>query len=155
MSECHLSPASDVYPNFRRHYREGRESKVLSKLDLAKGFYQVVMEDKSIELTTFVSPYGKYQFRRMPFGLKNAPATFQALMERVLDQCRMLLSIYSYCHAYFCSSASRCAVYRKYGSKFCIVLLGSTTVQILEPLLRFYSKLWHKIGSRVEISEPQ
>ena len=28
-------------------------------------------------------------------------------------------------------------------------------VQILEPLLRFYSKLWHKIGSRVEISEPQ
>ena len=67
----------------------------------------------------------------------------------------ILLSIYSYCHAHFCSSASRCAVYRKYGSKFCIVLLGSTTVQILEPLLRFYSKLWHKIGSRVEISEPQ
>ena len=70
------------------------ESKVLSKLDLAKGFYQVVMEDKSRELTTFVSFYGKYQFRRMPFGLKNAPATFQVLMERVLDQCRMFSAAY-------------------------------------------------------------
>ena len=34
------------------------ESKVLSKLDLAKGFYQVVMEDKSIELTTLYPPMG-------------------------------------------------------------------------------------------------
>ena len=67
----------------------------------------------------------------------------------------ILFSIYSYCHALFGSAASWCAVYHKYGSKLCIVLLGSTTVQILELLLRFYSKLWHKIGSRVEISEPQ
>ena len=66
-----------------------------------------------------------------------------------------LLSVYSYCHMHLCSAASKGAVYRKYGSKFCIVWFGSTTVQILEPFLRFYSKLWHNIGSRVEISELQ
>ena len=38
---------------------------------------------------------------------------------------------------------------------FVLFFWGSTTVQILEPLLRFYCKLSHKIGSRVEISEPQ
>ena len=51
---------------------------------------------------------------------------------------------------HFHSAASRCAVYCKYGSKFCIAFWASTAVQIFKC---FYSKLWHKIGSRVEISE--
>ncbi len=48
---------------------------VLSKLDLAKGYYQVQMDDNSRDLTTFISPWGKFRFNRMPFGLRNAPAT--------------------------------------------------------------------------------
>ena len=63
------------------------DSGCLSKLDLSKGFYQIGVEKESIDKTAFVSPFGKFAFERMPFGLKNAPAVFQRTMEEVLRNC--------------------------------------------------------------------
>ncbi len=64
----------------------------LSTLDHTAGFHQLAMEECSSELTTFVCPFGKFRYLRMPFGLKNAPAIFQAVIENVLkpvsDCCR-------------------------------------------------------------------
>ena len=57
----------------------------LSKLDLNKGFYQNPEREEDKEKTAFLSPWGKYHFNRMPFRLRNAPATFQCLMNMVLE----------------------------------------------------------------------
>ncbi len=49
---------------------------LLSKLDLMKGYYQVPLAESSRDLTAFVTPWGNFRFKVLPFGLKNAPAIF-------------------------------------------------------------------------------
>ena len=60
-------------------------TRYFSTLNLASGFWQICMEPCSREKTAFVIPFGLYEFLVMPFDLKNAPAVFQRLMQRVLN----------------------------------------------------------------------
>ena len=48
----------------------------VSKIDLLKGYWQVPLTPKAKEISAFVMPEGFYQYKVMPFGMKNTPATF-------------------------------------------------------------------------------
>lgn len=60
-------------------------AKFVTKLDLLKGYWQVPLTPRASDISAFVTPDAFLQYTVMPFGLRNAPATFQRFMHRVLS----------------------------------------------------------------------
>ncbi|KAI3372618.1 hypothetical protein L3Q82_023087, partial [Scortum barcoo] len=69
-------------------------AKFVSKFDLLKGYWQVPLTARAREISAFTTPFGLFEYTVMSFGLCNAPATFQRLMNLVvsgLDGCAVYL----------------------------------------------------------------
>ena len=78
-------PMTFFMPKIEQVIEAVGRAKVVSKMDLAKGYYQVKMAQEDVPKTAFVCQRGKFEFLRMPFGVRNAPAVFQTLMDSVLE----------------------------------------------------------------------
>ena len=60
-------------------------AKVCSKLDANSGFWQRKLGEQSKYLTTFITPWGRYCYNRLPFGISSAPEHYQKCMQRILE----------------------------------------------------------------------
>lgn len=114
-SPCLLVPKSDNTPRFCSDFRKVNSvtkpdsfplpriddcidqvgaAKFISRFDLLKGYWQVPLSKRAREIAAFTTPTGLYSYTVMPFGLRNARATFQRLMNTVvgdLDGCAVYL----------------------------------------------------------------
>ena len=83
------TPLSFYMPRVEEVLEAVGRSRVISKIDLSKGYYyQVPMKASDVAKTAFACHQGKYEFLQMPFGVKNALAVFQSLMTAIMSECK-------------------------------------------------------------------
>lgn len=94
--------------------------KFFTTLDLHSGFHQILINENDQEKTAFSTASGHYEFVRMPFGLINAPASFQRMMNEILSE-----YINKICLVYMDD----------------IIILGNSLEEHLENIEKIFSKL--------------
>ena len=72
-------------PKIDEIYARLKGLNIYSTSDMRSGYYHMVLSEKSRPKSAFVSSFGKWEFKRCPFGLVQAPAYFQRLVNKVLS----------------------------------------------------------------------
>jgi hypothetical protein len=96
MRQVNLRTAVDPFPLPRIEELLDRvgQAKYLTKLDMVRGYWQVPLDSASIPVSGFVTSFGHFRWRYMPFGCRNAPATFSRLVMK------LFVNIEDFCAAY-------------------------------------------------------
>ncbi|OIR56751.1 MAG: uncharacterized protein A8A55_2499, partial [Amphiamblys sp. WSBS2006] len=79
---------SHPMPTLQQIFTSLEGARYFSTLDLTKGFWQLPVSSEDAEKTTFTTKFGTFRWNVMPFGLKNAPALFQRMIDGVIDSVR-------------------------------------------------------------------
>ena len=74
-----------ILPSVEQTLAQIGGAKVFTKLDANSGFWQVELSHDSALLTTFITPFGRFCFKRLPFGITSAPEYFQQRMHEILS----------------------------------------------------------------------
>jgi hypothetical protein len=72
---------------------EVKDGKVFTTLDAKKGFWQMCLDEPSSKLTTFWTPFARYKWKRMPFGISPAPELFQKVLHGIIHGLKNTLAI--------------------------------------------------------------
>ncbi len=73
-----LPVLDDVLPKLK-------DAKVFSKLDVREAYWHVRLDESSSRLTTMITPFGRYMWKRLPFGLKVSREIFQRKIDEALE----------------------------------------------------------------------
>ena len=73
-----------VLPTVEDILHKLKGSTIFTKLDATSGFWQIPLDDESAKFTTFISPFGRYFYRRLPQGITSAPEIFQRTVEEII-----------------------------------------------------------------------
>lgn len=76
---------ADPMPRLKDLIERLGKGQYITTLDLCRGYWQVPMAEGAMPFTAFRTPQGLFQFTVMPFGLQGVPASFQRLMDQVLE----------------------------------------------------------------------
>ena len=84
---CYVKRERHILPSVDQVLAQVGDAKAFSKLDANSGFWQIELSPDSSKLTTFITPYGRYMFNRLPFGISSAPEFFQKRISEILRGC--------------------------------------------------------------------
>ena len=74
-----------IIPTFDDIIHQLRGSTIFSNFDAQSGFWQLPLDPETAKLTTFITPYGRFYMKRVPFGISSAPEIFMRVVSEILQ----------------------------------------------------------------------